>query len=144
MAPKRLKKLYFVGLLIIVSSLITVLIIYALNQNINLFYTPTQIAMKEAPLSARIRVGGMVEKGTVFRKEGLKVEFEVTDFKEKLKINYTGILPDLFKEGQGVVALGRLNAQGVFQADQILAKHDENYMPPEVANSLQKNLKDTP
>lgn len=141
MIPKRLKKLYFIGFLMLVSLIIAALIIYALNQNINLFYTPTQIAAREAPFQTRIRVGGMVEQGSLLRKEGVALEFVVTDYKEKLKIQYSGILPDLFREGQGVVALGRLTSNQVFVAEQILAKHDENYMPPEVAHSLKREAK---
>ena len=116
------------------------LITYALRQNINLFYDPTQIASGEAPLDARIRAGGMVEEGSVIRDpNSLKVEFRITDFNRSVPVEYTGILPDLFAEGQGVVAMGRLTPEGRFVADQVLAKHDENYMPPEVAEALEKS-----
>jgi len=112
---------------------------YALRQNINLFYDPTQIAAGDAPADVRIRAGGMVEEGSVLRDtESLKVAFKVTDFTESVTVEYVGILPDLFAEGQGIVAMGRLNREGVFLADQVLAKHDENYMPPEVADALAK------
>ena len=130
MNPKRVKKLYWIAGILLVSTAITVLLIYALNENINLFFTPSQIALQEAPIKSRIRIGGMVEKGSVIRKEGVKVEFVVTDFKHTVKIEYNGVLPDLFREGQGVVAMGRLVSKDLFLADQILAKHDEKYMPP--------------
>jgi cytochrome c-type biogenesis protein CcmE len=112
---------------------------YALRQNINLFYDPTEIAAGNAPKDVRIRAGGMVEAGSVQRAEdSLKVQFRVTDYSASVPVQYDGILPDLFAEGQGVVAMGRLNAEGLFVADQVLAKHDENYMPPEVAESLER------
>lgn len=141
MKSNRKKKIVFVGFLSLLSIAIASLIIYALNQNMNLFYTPTQAARHEAPLRARIRVGGMVEKESLVRGEGLHLEFMITDFQERLKVKYHGILPDLFREGQGVVALGQLTSNQVFVADQILAKHDENYMPPEVEKSLRKSNK---
>jgi cytochrome c-type biogenesis protein CcmE len=112
---------------------------YALRQNINLFYDPTQIAAGEAPLDTRIRAGGMVEEGSVKRDpDSLKVEFRVTDYNKSVSVEYVGILPDLFAEGQGVVAMGHMQPDGRFVADQVLAKHDENYMPPEVSDSLEK------
>lgn len=135
----RRKKLYFVLGLGLLSVTIGSLVIYALDQNMNLFYSPTEVVQKQAPLNARIRVGGVVEKGSLVRQEGLHLEFTVTDFQEEIKVKYQGILPDLFREGQGVVALGRLTSHKVFVADQILAKHDENYMPPEVKQVLKKN-----
>ena len=112
---------------------------YALRQNINLFYDPSQIAAGEAPVDVRIRAGGMGVENSVTRDpESLKVEFQVTDFSSSVVMEYTGILPDLFAEGQGVVAMGRLDGQGRFVADQVLAKHDENYMSPEVNEALEK------
>jgi cytochrome c-type biogenesis protein CcmE len=111
----------------------------ALQQNINLFYTPTQIANGEAPQGARIRAGGLVKEGSLTRSEdSLTVDFVVTDGDADTGIQYRGILPDLFREGQGIVALGRLNENGVLIADEVLAKHDENYMPPEVSSALEK------
>src|SRR5690606_27831248 len=111
----------------------------ALQQNINLFYNPTQIASGEAPQDARIRAGGMVKENSVSRSaDSLDVEFVVTDYAHDVTIRYRGILPDLFREGQGIVALGRLNENGVLVADEVLAKHDENYMPPEVTQALEK------
>ena len=99
----------------------------------------TTYATGNAPHDVRIRAGGMVEAGSVQRAEdSLKVQFRVTDYSASVPVEYVGILPDLFAEGQGVVAMGRLNAEGMFVADQVLAKHDENYMPPEVAESLER------
>lgn len=113
------------------------LVLYALRQNISLFYTPTQIFAGNAPLHHRIRIGGMVVKHSVQRAQaGLQVHFQVTDFQHTLDVIYTGILPDLFREGQGIVAQGTLLNRTYFKATQVLAKHDENYMPPEVKNTL--------
>ncbi len=139
MHPIRKKRLTIVLFLLAGLAVAVGLTTYALRQNINLFYDPTQIAAGEAPVDVRIRAGGMVEAGSVKRDpESLKVAFKVTDFTEAVSVEYVGILPDLFAEGQGVVAMGRLNNDGVFVADQVLAKHDENYMPPEVADALEK------
>ena len=139
MHPIRKKRLTIVLFLLAGLAVAVGLSTYALRQNINLFYDPTQIAAGEAPADVRIRAGGMVEEGSVLRDtESLKVAFKVTDFTESVTVEYVGILPDLFAEGQGIVAMGRLNREGVFLADQVLAKHDENYMPPEVADALAK------
>jgi cytochrome c-type biogenesis protein CcmE len=139
MHPIRKKRLTIVLFLMAGLAVAVGLTTYALRQNINLFYDPTQIAAGEAPADVRIRAGGMVETGSVLRDtESLKVAFKVTDFTESVSVEYVGILPDLFAEGQGIVAMGRLNSKGVFVADQVLAKHDENYMPPEVADALAK------
>jgi cytochrome c-type biogenesis protein CcmE len=139
MHPIRKKRLTIV--LFVLAGLATAvgLTTYALRQNINLFYDPTQIAAGEAPLETRIRAGGMVEEGSVKRDpDSLRVAFRVTDYNESVEVEYVGILPDLFTEGQGVVAMGRMRPDGRFVADQVLAKHDENYMPPEVSDSLKK------
>lgn len=139
MHPVRKKRLTIILFLLAGLSIAVGLTTYALRQNINLFYDPTQIAAGEAPLDVRIRAGGMVEEGSVLRDpESLKVEFKVTDFNSSVLIEYTGILPDLFAEGQGVVAMGRMTENGRFVADQVLAKHDENYMPPEVQEALDR------
>lgn len=139
MHPIRKKRLTIVLFLLVGLSVAVGLTTYALRQNINLFYDPTQIAAGEAPVDVRIRAGGMVEAGSVIRDpDSLKVAFRVTDFNASVPVEYTGILPDLFAEGQGVVAMGRLDKHGRFIADQVLAKHDENYMPPEVADSLKQ------
>lgn len=139
MHPIRKKRLTIILFLLAGLAVAVGLTTYALRQNINLFYDPTQIASGEAPMDARIRAGGMVKQGSVVRSDqDLTVEFQVTDFVSSVTVRYTGILPDLFDEGQGVVAMGRLQADGVFVADQVLAKHDENYMPPEVSDALEK------
>lgn len=139
MHPIRKKRLTIVLFLLAGLSIAVALTTYALRQNINLFYDPSQISAGEAPVDVRIRAGGMVEEGSVRRDpESLKVEFLVTDFNASVPVEYVGILPDLFAEGQGIVAMGRLNNKGRFVADQVLAKHDENYMPPEVAGALEK------
>ena len=112
---------------------------YALSQNINLFFTPTQLAGGKAPEAQLIRVGGMVAEGTVARDpQSLQVAFDVTDFENHVRVTYTGILPDLFREGQGVVVQGRM-AGGELKATEVLAKHDENYMPPEVTEALRQS-----
>jgi cytochrome c-type biogenesis protein CcmE len=126
------RRLTWILVLMTTSSIAMGLILYALRQNINLFYTPSQL--KEDHLKHKLkyfRLGGMVVKGSI-KREGLKVKFQVSDLENSLEIEYVGILPDLFKEGQGVIARGSLQPSGLFKADQILAKHDENYMPPEI------------
>lgn len=139
MHPIRKKRLTIVLFLLVGLSVAVALTTYALRQNINLFYDPSQISAGEAPVDVRIRAGGMVEEGSVIRDpESLKVEFQVTDYNASVPVEYVGILPDLFAEGQGIVAMGRLNNEGRFVADQVLAKHDENYMPPEVSDALEK------
>ncbi|MDY6840098.1 MAG: cytochrome c maturation protein CcmE [Pseudomonadota bacterium] len=139
MHPIRKKRLTIVLFLLMGLGIAVALTTYALRQNINLFYDPSQISAGEAPVDVRIRAGGMVEEGSILRDpDSLMVEFRVTDFNASVPVQYTGILPDLFAEGQGVVAMGRLDNNGRFVADQVLAKHDENYMPPEVAGALEK------
>jgi len=138
--PQRKKRLFIILGLLAGVGIAVGLALSALQQNINLFYTPTQIANGEAPLDTRIRAGGMVEKGSLQRSgDSLDVRFVVTDFNKSVPITYRGILPDLFREGQGIVALGKLNAEGVVVADEVLAKHDEKYMPPEVTKALQES-----
>ncbi len=137
MKPHRKKRLLIILALLAGVSLALGLALSALQENINLFYTPTQIANGEAPLDKRIRAGGMVEKGSLQRSaDSLDVRFVVTDFNREVTITYRGILPDLFREGQGIVALGKLDGNGVVVADEVLAKHDEKYMPPEVSQAL--------
>jgi len=115
------------------------LVLNAFQGNVVFFFSPSQIAAKEAPLEKTFRVGGMVEKGSLKRQtDGLTVKFVVTDTAKSIPVVYTGILPDLFKEGKGVVAQGRLEPSGEFRATEVLAKHDENYMPPEAAHALSK------
>ncbi|MEK6245750.1 MAG: cytochrome c maturation protein CcmE [Pseudomonadota bacterium] len=115
------------------------LVLNAFQGNVVFFFSPSQVAAKEAPVDRTFRVGGMVEKGSLKRRaDGLTVEFIVTDTARSIPVVYTGILPDLFKEGKGVVAQGRLGPDGAFHASEVLAKHDENYMPPEAAHALSK------
>lgn len=140
----KLHKLRLVFVLSMVAGIGTAstLVLSALRENINLFYTPTQIANGEAPHDTRIRAGGMVEKGSLQRSnDSLDVKFIVTDLNKSVTITYRGILPDLFREGQGIVALGKLNTDGVVVADEVLAKHDEKYMPPEVTKALKDSGK---
>jgi cytochrome c-type biogenesis protein CcmE len=145
MKPQRRRRLYWILAIIIACAAIVSLVLYALNQNINLFYTPTQVQRGEAPKNHTFRMGGLVEKGSVVRDEKtLSVQFVLTDLHSKMTVQYQGILPDLFREGQGIVAEGQLNAQGVFVADQVLAKHDENYMPPEVQDALKNPMGTNP
>jgi cytochrome c-type biogenesis protein CcmE len=114
------------------------LVLFALSDKITYFRTPSDVAEQKVPAGQRFRLGGLVAEGSVKRGGGAKVEFAVTDTLKALPVTYQGILPDLFREGQGVVAEGVLSPQGVFVADTVLAKHDENYMPPEVAKSLKE------
>jgi len=138
--PVRKKRLFIVLAILAGVGIAVALALSALQQNINLFYTPTQIAAGEAPEGTRIRAGGLVEEGSVKRtNDSLSVAFRVTDGAQAITITYQGILPDLFREGQGIVALGRVNSGGVLVADEVLAKHDENYMPPEVTQALEKS-----
>jgi cytochrome c-type biogenesis protein CcmE len=115
------------------------LALLALQENINLFFSPSQVVAGEAPPNNPFRLGGMVVEGSVRRKDGsLEIQFELTDTAKSVAVAYTGILPDLFREGQGIVAQGSLRTDGVFNATQVLAKHDETYMPPEVTEALEK------
>ena len=115
------------------------LMFYALRQNINLFFTPQQVMAGEAPLDTQMRVGGLVEVGSVVRdQETLDMQFVLTDGKGRFTVHYQGILPDLFREGQGIVANGTLISTNRFEAEEVLAKHDETYMPPEVQDALEK------
>ena len=135
---KRHKNLIFIVTGIAGLGIASMLILNAFRSNLVFFYTPTQVLGGEAPANRPFRVGGLVEKGSV-KRDGLKVSFVVTDLNKSLVINYRGILPDLFREGQGIVAQGRLEPGNYFIAQQVLAKHDEKYMPPEVAGALKSN-----
>lgn len=120
-------------------GLATYLVASAFRNNLVFFFSPTQVAAKEAPVNRTFRIGGLVEEGTLKREnDGLTVRFTVTDTAASIPVVYKGILPDLFKEGRGCVAQGRLGADGVFQAEEVLAKHDENYMPPEAGEAIDK------
>lgn len=140
MHPVRKQRLIVVLFVVLFSSAAIGLVAYALRGNINLFYPPADVAAGKAPVGQPIRVGGMVAEGSVQRSEdSLQVRFVITDFQASVPVVYEGILPDLFDEGQGAVASGKLNAAGVLEASEVLAKHDENYMPPEVAEALEKS-----
>ena len=140
MHPLRRQRLWVVLSIVLFSSAAVGLSLYALRGNINLFYPPAAVAAGAAPLDTSIRVGGMVVDGSVRRAaDSLQVRFTVTDYQASVEVIYEGILPDLFAEGEGVVASGRLGADGVLRADQVLAKHDEDYMPPEVAEARQRS-----
>lgn len=142
MNPKRKKKLVLLSSMVAAVAVAVGLVLFALSENINLFYTPTQIAEGEAPVGQRIRAGGMVVEGSVKRApDSLDVEFAVTDYSHEVVVKYSGILPDLFREGQGIVTMGSMNADGQFEASEVLAKHDENYMPPEVEAALKASGK---
>ncbi len=139
MHPQRKKRLSLIALALLGIATAVALALTALQQNINLFYTPSEIASGLAPVDTRIRAGGLVVDGSVERStENLDVRFAVTDGDQQVLIAFSGILPDLFREGQGIVALGRLNEDRVLMADEVLAKHDEQYMPPEVAQAMEK------
>ena len=136
MTPKRKRLWLVVGSLAVLGFAAT-LVLTALNDNIVFFYSPTQIAEKQIPPERRFRMGGLVEAGSVKKSaDGQETRFRVTDTNKTVDVVYRGLLPDLFREGQGVVAEGSLGSDGVFVAREILAKHDENYMPPEVAKAL--------
>lgn len=138
MKAHRRNRLLVVGGIIVASGVAIGLAMMALDENINLFYAPADIAQGKAPVDRVIRAGGMVKAGSVERsKTDLTVRFVISDMKSaEVTVQHTGILPDLFREGQGVVARGKLNTDGVFVAEEVLAKHDENYMPPEVADAI--------
>ena len=144
MTPARKKRL---GLIILMVAGIAVGLSFALkslDENIMFFFSPSEVVEGKAPEDRLFRMGGMVVDGSVSRPgEGLTVEFAITDNAENVTVNYTGILPDLFREGQGIIANGKLNSDGVFVAQEVLAKHDENYMPPEVAEAMKNTSEST-
>jgi cytochrome c-type biogenesis protein CcmE len=123
-----------------ILAVATALVLTALKDNLAFFFTPSQIKANEAPINRVFRIGGMVEMGSV-KRDGVNVNFKVTDTAQVVTVAYTGILPDLFREGKGVVAQGTLGPDGVFRAKEVLAKHDENYMPPEAATAVERAQK---
>jgi cytochrome c-type biogenesis protein CcmE len=135
---RKQRRATFIGLGVGVLGIAVLLVAYALRDTIVFFHTPSEVAAKEIPAGRRIRLGGLVAEGSLKRGEGLTIGFVITDTVKTIPVSYTGILPDLFREGQGVVAEGKLDATGRFLADSVLAKHDENYMPPEVAKALKQ------
>ena len=139
MKPRH-KRIAFALAVVAVLGAATALVLNAFNSNLVFFYSPSQVVAKEAPVERTFRLGGLVEVGSV-KREGVEVRFVVTDTAQTVNVRYQGILPDLFKEGKGVVAQGQLRA-GVFEAREVLAKHDENYMPPEAAEALKRAAPD--
>ena len=138
MKPRTKRALWIVGGLAALG-VAAALVLNAFQSNLVFFFTPSQVASNEAPQGRAFRIGGLVEQGSVVHdKDALTVHFRVTDTAKTIPVTYTGILPDLFKEGKGVVAQGKLGPDGVFHANEVLAKHDENYMPPEAAEALKK------
>ena len=134
----KTKKLALIGAAAVVLCAGIYMALQAFNENLVFFFSPTQVAAKEAPVGRTFRLGGVVEKNSVVReKDGVTVHFRITDTAQTVNVEYKGILPDLFAEEQGVVAQGKLNEAGVFVASEVLAKHDENYMPPEAAKALE-------
>ncbi len=138
MKPRH-KRIAAIALGVVALGVAAALVLSAFQKNLVFFFTPSQIASNEAPQGRTFRIGGMVEKGSVRRQaDGVTVQFTVTDTAKSIPVTYRGQLPDLFREGKGVVAQGQLGADGVFRANEVLAKHDENYMPPEAAEALKK------
>lgn len=135
---QRQKRLFFILAGIAILAAAVGLVLYALKNNVSLYFTPTQVYNKEAPQARSFRIGGLVVEGSIKREQdGLTVHFDVTDTQKTIPVTYKGILPDLFKEGKGVVAQGKLQADNIFYADEVLAKHDENYVAPEAARALE-------
>ena len=144
MTPRRKRLLVVLGILGGVAASVALAVV-ASRENIMFYFDPTQVATGQVPEAKRFRIGGMVVKGSVQRNPGdLQVRFVLTDFAHEVPVEYTGVLPDLFREGQGIIAHGKMNASGAFVADEVLAKHDEKYMPPEVAASLKNKQASAP
>jgi cytochrome c-type biogenesis protein CcmE len=138
MSPKKRRRLYFALALVIAGGGGAALMVRALQDNVLYFYSPTDVRVKHVPPDVSFRIGGLVQKGSVARGPGAEVRFVVTDGKSRVPVEYSGGLPDLFREGQGVVATGALVPGGIFRASEVLAKHDERYMPPEVVDALKR------
>lgn len=144
MKPARKQRLILIGLMVLGAGLAASFALKSFNENLMYFFSTTDVVEGKAPQNNLFRLGGMVIKGSVERPgDNMMVRFKLTDFSKEVTVEYTGILPDLFREGQGIVAHGKLNQKGVFIAEEVLAKHDENYMPPEVKGSL-KNQQQPP
>jgi cytochrome c-type biogenesis protein CcmE len=140
MTPARKKRMALIALMVTGIAIGVSFALKSLDENIMFFLTPSEVAQGKAPQGKLFRIGGMVVNGSVNRPgDGLTVEFDLTDNNNNLRVRYTGILPDLFREGQGIIANGELDKDGAFVAQQVLAKHDENYMPPEVAAAMSKS-----
>lgn len=133
----RHKKLALIGGALAILGIIAALVLNALNSNIALYITPTEVAAGKSPKDKLFRIGGLVKEGSISRQaDGVTISFAITDTEQSIPVHYKGILPDLFKEGKGAVAQGKLNTDGTFVATEVLAKHDENYMPPEAAKAV--------
>lgn len=139
MNPKKRRRLLFAVAVVLASAGGAALVLGALKDNVLYFYSPTDVAAKHVAPGVAFRIGGLVEKGSVSHGKGADVRFTVTDGKTRVPVDYDGVLPDLFREGQGIVAIGKLDAGGTFDASQVLAKHDERYMPPEVVDALKRS-----
>lgn len=141
MKPRH-KKMAVIALSVSALTVAVILVLNAFQSNLVFFFSPSQVAAKEAPVGKSFRIGGLVEEGSLKREgDGTTLRFAITDTAEVIRVVYTGILPDLFKEGKGVVAQGKIADDGIFYADEVLAKHDENYMPPEAASALEQAAK---
>ncbi len=141
MKPRQKRFAYIIVAVVALGAAVG-LVLYALKNNVSLYFTPTQVYNKEAPQGRSFRIGGLVEPGSVMRRnDDLTVHFSITDNTRSMPVIYKGILPDLFKEGKGVVAQGKIEADNIFHAEEVLAKHDENYMPPEAKDALDKAAK---
>ena len=141
MKPRH-KRIVIISVCLVALGAAAALVLNAFQSNLVFFFSPSQVAANEAPSGKAFRIGGLVEAGSVKREDdGLTVRFRVTDTAHTVAVTYTGILPDLFKEGKGVVAQGRLGADGIFAATEVLAKHDENYMPPDAAHAIEQAQK---
>ena len=145
MTPRR-RRMVLVGLIVLGVGAAVAFALTAFQENLLYYYTPSDVSAGKAPMDRLFRVGGMVPEGSFKRPPGsLEARFVLTDYANNVTVSYTGVLPDLFREGQGVIARGRMGANGVFVAEEVLAKHDENYMPPDVADTLRKQHgKDAP
>jgi len=138
MKPRH-RRLAWIGTGLVALALAAMLVLNALRSNLVFFFSPSQVAANEAPRDRAFRIGGLVEGGSIQRAaDGITMRFVVTDLAQRVPVSYRGLLPDLFREGKGVVVAGKLHADGTFEATQVLAKHDENYMPPEAAAALEK------
>ncbi|MBI3677124.1 MAG: cytochrome c maturation protein CcmE [Proteobacteria bacterium] len=139
MNPKKRRRLAFAAAIVVAAAGGAALVVTALQDNVLYFYSPSDVIQKHVPAGVSFRIGGLVENGSLKHGSGAQVQFVVTDRREKIDVTYNGALPDLFREGQGVVAVGALDARGTFAASEVLAKHDERYMPPEVVDALKRS-----
>lgn len=135
---RKQRRSVFIAVCLAVAATAIGLVLFALEDSIVFFYSPTDVSEKKIKTGERFRLGGLVEEGSVKRSQGTQIQFSITDTANTVRVTFNGILPDLFREGQGVVTEGKLTSGGTFAADSVLAKHDENYMPPEVADALKK------